>query len=326
MNPIEIGTAKSEHSGRVDGMLQVGWLPDGYPMETPVTIVRGRDDGPVVWIHGCVHGNEYCGTFTIHKFLRELDPVDLNGCVVALPALNITAFQKNQRMSPFEGYNGGDLNRCFPGKVDGTLTEQIAYHVYRHLRAHATHLIDFHTAFTADTRWALFAPPSGDQGKVAEAMARAFGFSNTLPAPLDILGGSALTTAAKDGIPGLIVEAGGLDTAFSPETVADAAERLRNVLRRLEMLPGAATDYGTMTFFSNFAWVNTTRGGLFRAAVKCGQALKKGDVVGRYYDAHGEMVEESRSPHDGIVLAISSWPVMPSGEILVHIGLNPRAA
>ena len=111
MNPIEIGTAKSEHSGRVDGMLQVGWLPDGYPMETPVTIVRGRDDGPVVWIHGCVHGNEYCGTFTIHKFLRELDPAGLKGCVVALPALNITAFQKNQRMSPFEGYNGGDLNR-----------------------------------------------------------------------------------------------------------------------------------------------------------------------------------------------------------------------
>ena len=72
--------------------------------------------------------------------------------------------------------------------------------------------------------------------------------------------------------------------------------------------------------------MNTTRGGLFRAAVKCGQALKKGDVVGRYYDVHGELVEESRSPHDGIVLAISNWPVMPSGEILVHIGLNPRAA
>ena len=162
-------------------MLQVGWLPDGYPMEIPVTIVRGREDGPVVWMHGCVHGNEYCGTFTIHEFLRELDPAASRGSVVALPVLNITAFQRNQRMSPFEGYNGGDLNRCFPGKADGTLTEQMAYHVYRHLRAHATHLIDFHTAFTADTRWALFARPPASRARSPRAMARAFGFANTLP-------------------------------------------------------------------------------------------------------------------------------------------------
>ena len=54
--------------------------------------------------------------------------------------------------------------------------------------------------------------------------------------------------------------------------------------------------------------------------------MRKGDVVGRYYDVHGEMTEESTSPHDGIVLAIGAGPVMPSGEILVHVGLNPRVA
>lgn len=326
MEKIEVGTASSTSTGRVDGMLRIGWLPDGDPMEIPVTIVRGPDDGPKVWIHGCVHGNEYCGTFTIHKFLRELDPARLRGTVVALPALNITAFQKNQRMSPFEGFHGGDLNRCFPGKAGGTVTEQMAFHIYRGLREHATHFIDFHTALTADTRWALFAPPGGDVGKQAEGMARAFGFPHTLPTPLDILGGSALITAAKDGIPGLIVEAGGIGPAFSPETVADAAERLRNVLRHLRMIPEAAIDHGAMTFFSNFAWVNTTRGGLFRAAVKCGQRIATGDIVGRYYDLHGELVEETKSPASGIVLAINNSPVMPGGEILVHIGLDPRSA
>jgi predicted deacylase len=321
MRAIKVGNVSSSSIGRLDGMLRIGWLPDGLPMETPVTIVRGAEDGHVVWIHGCVHGNEYCGTFTIHKFLRELDPGHLRGAVVALPALNVTAFQRNQRMSPFEGFHGGDLNRCFPGKAEGTLTEQMAFHIYNPLREYATHLIDFHTALTADTRWALFAPPNNP---AAEGMARAFGFQHTLPAPLDILQGSAMTTAAKNGIPSLIVEAGGVGAAFSPETVADAAERLRNVLRHLDMLPEPATNHGAMTFFSNFAWVNATRGGLFRPAVKCGQRIEKGDVVGRYYGLHGELVEESKAPASGIVLAINNGPLMPGGEILVHIGLEPR--
>ncbi len=90
------------------------------------------------------------------------------------------------------------------------------------------------------------------------------------------------------------------------------------------MLPEPATNHGAMTFFSNFAWVNTTRGGLFRPAVKCGQKIEKGDVVGRYYSLHGELVEESKSPASGIVLAINNGPLMPGGEILVHIGLEPR--
>lgn len=324
MKKIEIGTAVSEAPGRVDGMLEVGSLPDGSPMEIPVIIVRGPEDGPTVWMHGCVHGNEYCGAFSIHALTRDLELQ--RGTVIALPVLNITAFQRQQRMSPYEGYNGGDLNRCFPGKRDGTLTEQLAFHVFQHLKRHATHFIDVHTAFTADTRWALFAPPAGDKGEVAQGMARAFGFEHTLPTPMDILGGSAMIEAAKQGIPGLIIEAGGIGPAFSPETVADAAERYRNVLRHLGLLPGTTVDHGGLTLFSNFAWVNATRGGLFRPAVKCGQRIAKGALVGRYYDVFGDVVEETKCPFDGVVLAIGGGPVMPNGEVLIHVGLDPRRA
>ncbi len=322
MKRIEIGTAVSEAPGRVDGMLQVGSLPDGSPMEIPIIIVRGPEDGPTVWMHGCVHGNEYCGAFSIHALARDL--ALQRGTVIALPVLNITAFQRQQRMSPYEGYNGGDLNRCFPGKPGGTLTEQLAFHVFQHLKEHATHFIDVHTAFTADTRWALFAPPSGEKGEIAQGMARAFGFEHTLPTPMDRLGGSALIEAAKLGIPGLIIEAGGIGPAFSSATVADAAERYRNVLRQLGLLPGAPVDHGGLTLFSNFAWVNATRGGLFRPAVKCGQRIAKGDLVGRYYDVFGDVVEETKCPFDGVVLAIGGGPVMPNGEVLIHVGLDPR--
>jgi predicted deacylase len=92
------------------------------------------------------------------------------------------------------------------------------------------------------------------------------------------------------------------------------------------MLPGAVTNYGKMTFFSNFAWVKSTRGGLFQRAVKCGDRLKKGQVVGRYYDVFGQLLEEKKAPQPGIVLAVNGGPVIANGDILVHIGLDPRTA
>jgi predicted deacylase len=324
METIEIGTAVSRVPGLAKGFLGVGELPDGRPMQAPVQIVRGETDGPTLWLHGCVHGNEYCGTYIIHEVLHRLSASELKGTVVALPVLNITAFERNQRMSPFELYGGGDLNRCFPGKADGTVTQQMAHAIYTHLKRHADYLIDFHTAMTTDVRWALFANAPGEVGRKGEGIARAFGYRSTLPAPLDILAGSAMMAAAHDGIPAFIVEAGGKGSAFTDEIVRDGVERLRNVMRHLGMLPGAVTDYGKQWHFSNFAWVHSTRGGLFQRTVKCGDRIEVGSVIGHYFDLHGRPAGEAQAPNAGIVLAIHPGPLMASGETLIHIGLDPR--
>ena len=321
---IRVGTAEAAGPGVARGELRVGDMPDGEAVTIPVAIVRGANEGPVLWVHGCVHGDEYCGAFIIHETLRTLDPARLTGAVVALPMLNITGSQRGQRMSPFASFGHGDLNRCFPGSPEGAFTDQMAYAIYDGLRRWADYFIDFHTAFTPDTRWALFANAPGEVGKKAEALARAFGLKSTLPAPMDILGGSAMIAAARDGIPSLIVEMGGIGSAFEPETVSEGAERLCNVLRHLRMLPDPPKEHGPLTYFSNFAWVSATRGGLFEPAVRCGERIEKGTLVGRYLSAHGDILEEVASPHAGVVLAIHPGPAMATGEVLVHIGLDPR--
>jgi predicted deacylase len=321
---IRVGTAEAVAVGTSRGELRVGDTADGEAVTIPVAIVRGAGDGPVLWLNGCVHGDEYCGAFIIHEVLRTVEPTRLAGAVVALPMLNITASQRGQRMSPFATFGHGDLNRCFPGTPDGAFTDQMAHAIYSELRRWADYFIDFHTALTPDTRWALFANAPGEVGRKSEGMARAFGLKSTLPAPMDILGGSSMIAAARDGIPSVIVEMGGIGSAFERDTVLEGAERLRNVLRHLGMVPETPTDHGPLTYFSNFAWVNATRGGLFEPAVRCGQRLDKGTLVGRYTNAHGEIVDEVASPHAGVVLAIHPGPAMATGDVLVHIGLDPR--
>ena len=315
---IRVGTAEAARPGVARGELRVGDTPDGEAVTIPVTIVRGAAEGPVLWIHGCVHGDEFCGAFSIHELLRALEADRLAGVVVALPMLNITASQRGQRMSPFATFGYGDLNRCFPGNPDGAFTDQMAHAIYVGLREYADYFVDFHTALTPDTRWALFANAPGDVGRKSEGLARAFGLKSTLPAPMDILGGSSMIAAARDGIPSLIVEMGGIGSAFERETVVEGAERLRNVLRHLGMLAEKPKDHGPLTYFSNFAWVNATRGGLFERAVQCGQRVDKGTLVGRYFGAHGDIVEEVKSPHAGIVLAINPGPAMATGDVPVH--------
>ena len=228
-------------------------------------------------------------------------------------------------MSPFEGYGGGDLNRCFPGDPDGSLTQQIAHAVYQPLKEHADYLVDFHTAVTEDTMWALFASADGETGRKSEAIARAYGHNSTLPAPMHILAGSAMMTAARDGIPGFIVERGGKGPAFTREAVLDGAERLpqRDAAGRNSRGPRSPIN-GPLTYFSNFHWVTATRGGLFQPAVKCGDRIAEGQTIGHFYTVYGDPDGEAVAPSGGVVLAMHGGPLMANGETLIHIGLDPR--
>jgi predicted deacylase len=326
MNPITVGSVTADGPGRFEGTLTTGYMPDGSPVEIPVIVLRGNQDGPVLWMHACVHGNEYCGTYSIHTFLNSLDPAGLKGSIVALPILNLTAFRSSRRTSPFEGFNNGDMNRCFPGNPNGGFTEQAAAAVYAAMKGTATHLVDFHTAFTSTTRWALYSDLGGEVSRVGRLMAEAFGYENTLPTPAGTLVGSALMTAGADGVPGYIVEAGGLGPAFTRETVNDVAERLRNLARAIGLLDGEVTQYGPLTLFSNFHWATAPRGGLFRPKVACGETITEGDVVGTYYDQFGEPNGDVHSPASGVVLAHHPGPIIPQGDVLIHIGLDPRQA
>lgn len=323
---IIVGTARSAGPGVTKGTLRIGQAPDGSPIDAPVVIIQGAADGPVLWLHGCVHGNEYCGTYVIHEFLSTLEPADLRGTVVAIPVLNVTAFQNERRMSPFEGYNGGDLNRQFPGDPGGTFTQQMAHALYEPLKRYADVLIDFHTALTPDVRWALFPKGEGKAAQTSEKVARAFGYRDTLPTPDNLLAGSAMMTAARDGIASFIVECGGKMRQFSDESVTDAAARLTNALRALEMLEGEVVDYGALNYFSSFEWVTAKQGGLFERFVKCGDRIDEGTEIGRYFDMHGNERGKALAPKSGIVLAIHPGPIMASGETLIHIGLEPRQA
>jgi len=91
----------------------------------PIAVIRnGR--GPTALFMAGNHGDEYEGQIALVKLIRNLQPDQIKGRVIVLPAANLPAAMAGTRVSPIDG---GNMNRAFPGNPLGTVTEQIAYYI-----------------------------------------------------------------------------------------------------------------------------------------------------------------------------------------------------
>jgi predicted deacylase len=141
--------------GKQHGYLQV---PHSYNLAgwanlmIPVSVVN-HGSGPTVLALAGNHGDEYQGQVAIMKLARVLEPSAVHGRIILIPCLNIPAAKAGTRLSPLDGRN---LNRCFPGQAEGTVTEVIADFLTRVLFPIADAVIDIHSG----GRSMLFVPCS----------------------------------------------------------------------------------------------------------------------------------------------------------------------
>src|SRR5690606_37064456 len=110
-------------------------------VQVPLAVVK-NGTGPTVLIEAGNHGDEYEGPIALGEFLREIDPADVSGRIIAIPAVNIRAVEAGTRTSPVDGLN---FNRSFPGDFNGTLTSQIAAYVNDCLFPIADYFLDLHS-------------------------------------------------------------------------------------------------------------------------------------------------------------------------------------
>ena len=108
----------------------------------PVIVARGKEPGPVVGITAVIHGNELNGVPTIHRVINEIDVSQLSGTLVAVPCVNVPGYLRFTR----EFSDGKDLNRLFPGKKNGTVSQVFAYEIMHKIIKCFDYLIDLHTA------------------------------------------------------------------------------------------------------------------------------------------------------------------------------------
>lgn len=112
----------------------------------PLCVIAGADPGPTVLLTAGAHGDEYEGPVALASVARRLDPEDVAGRVVVLPAMNVAGIRESRRLNPADERN---LNRCFPGRPDRGPTEALAHFVSSRLVSAADYVVDLHSGGTS---------------------------------------------------------------------------------------------------------------------------------------------------------------------------------
>jgi uncharacterized protein len=108
----------------------------------PITIVNGAKEGPLLALVAGNHGYEYAPILALQRLRARLDPQQMSGAVILVHVANMPSFlRRTIYYSPVDGKN---LNRVYPGRLEGTVSERIAYFITKEVIEPSDYLIDLH--------------------------------------------------------------------------------------------------------------------------------------------------------------------------------------
>lgn len=228
-------SANGKHFGRLSiphSRNESGW----GAVHLPIVSIR-NGDGPALVFTGGNHGDEYEGPIALMKLVRALDPAEVNGQVIVIPALNFPAVMAGTRLSPIDGIN---MNRAFPGRRDGSVSQMIAHFVQHKILPRCDALCDIHSGGKS-MYFSPFAAYHNLPNKPVMEKARAATLAFGAPIALELVeldAGGMLDTAVEEMDKIFVsTELGGGGTA-STHTVAIADAGVRNLLLHFGLIAG----------------------------------------------------------------------------------------
>ena len=295
-------------------------IPNLYthdPMSCPVYVIHGRNDGPILFLSGAIHGDEINGVEIIRRVLKRKSVNHIHGTLVAVPVVNIFGFIAQTRYLP----DRRDLNRSFPGSESGSLAGRVANMFLREIVSKCTHGIDLHTAAIHRDNFPQIRAVL-ENPEVAR-MARAF--KSPVILNTAIADGTLRKSAEKLGIPVIVYEAGEA-LRFDEVAIRAGVKGIILVMRELGMLPAlkkpstkASNDSRDPFEARSSTWVRAPKSGILRANKTLGMRVAKGEYLGAISDPFGEDEEIVRASAEGIIIGRTNIPLVNEGEALFHI-------
>ncbi len=272
-----------ENAGKRFGALELDHSDNQHVFATipiPVVVIK-NGPGPTVLLAAGNHGDEQEGQVILRKLAHELEPNDLSGRLIILPALNYPAVLDNSRVSPLDRKN---LNRCFPGTGDGSPTEAIAHFVSTRLLPLADAGIDLHSGgLTSEYHPSGFLCACADRAVMNASIKLAEAFNAPFTLVVDGKKSSGFDpTAHAMGIPFISAELSGGGNVDG-NAVATGLSGVKNVLGHLGLLPEPAFNDAQTTFLDGISGCSTlvsTISGIFEPVCEPGSVVKAGQVAG----------------------------------------------
>lgn len=291
---------------------------------TPITVVVGGE-GPTALLTGGNHGDEYEGPIALFDLAATIRAQDVTGRIIIVPAMNYPAFGAATRTSPIDH---GNLNRSFPGRPDGTVTQKIADYFQRVLLPMADIVVDFHSGGkTLDFLPYCAAHILPDKRQEAQSfdLVRAFGAPWSVKM-LEIDAVGMYDTAAEEmGKIFVTTELGGGGTATA-RTAIIAKRGLRNLLIAAGLLQGEVeaqpTQWLDMPDEDCFTFAED--GGLIEFLADLGDVIQAGQPVARVFPVSrtGLPPVTVHARRSGLMMARHFPGIVKPGDCVAVIGVE----
>jgi predicted deacylase len=302
-------------------------MPTGQHWYVSVLVAVGAKPGKRVVLTSGVHGDEISPVHMIQTVMRQLDPAQMSGTVLAVLDVSRPALEGMGRRWPNSGRGIDliDIAREWPGDENGASApiRHAGILFNRLLRPNADYALDIHTGTTgfAATDFNLARMELPEVRAMAELFPIDQIFDN--PAYPTILANAYINA----GIPALTPEIGAsriLDLGMIPWFV----EGTMNVLKHHGIIAGAMgrTGKDTNIFIGNSAHsVLATHGGFVELLVKLNDKVVVGQRLAIQRNTFGEVVAEYTSGLNGAIMARRSDATAEPGNPLLAILYNNAA-
>lgn len=289
-------------------------LPKLYntPTQLPVRVIRGKKDGPIVFVSAAIHGDELNGIEIIRRFRKLKILKRLTGTLILVPVVNVYGVMNLSRYLP----DRRDLNRCFPGSSKGSLAGRIAKVFFEEIVLKCDLGIDLHTAAIHKSN--LPQVRTNTNNEYTFKLAKAFGAPVVLHS--ELRDGSLRSTAQDNGVPILLYEAGEA-LRFDETCIRIGVNGLVNVLRANEMLPSVTRKkiQKLPVVTKSSKWIRASHSGMLRTIKALGDTVKESEVIAYIDEPLGDETFEIISPFDGIIIGKSEIPLVQEGDAVFHI-------
>ena len=290
----------------------------------PICVVK-NGSGPTILLIAGNHGDEYEGQIAVTRFIQDIDPAQVEGRLVLLPAVNFPAAMAGQRVSPIDN---GNFNRSFPGDPDGSPTSKIAHYLNACIFPMCDAIHDFHSGGSS-LDYVPFASmrKTEDESYNAKTLAALKAFAPPIAVvwqhSLEV---TTLTHACNEKrIVCLGGEFGGRGFV-NRDGLSMIEEGIRRLLHYFEVveLPRDAPPPPEMRFMEvrdrNY-YLLSPAVGIFEPLVKLGDWVRAGQMAGQVYfvDDPLRVPVPCRFQADGMVICERAMGRVERGDCLYHL-------
>jgi N2-acetyl-L-2,4-diaminobutanoate deacetylase len=287
----------------------------------PIISIKNGPGARLLFVGGN-HGGEYEGTVALLKLARTLQPEEIQGQVIILPALNLPAVIAGERLSPIDHL---DMNRSFPGKWNGTATQLIAHYVSEGILPLCDAVIDLHAGgYSLDlipynSMHFLDDPDLRDR-----TMAALKAFNAPISLVMREFTGEGLLDYAVEGMGKIFLcaEIGGAGRLM-PEMLRVTETGIQNILKHFKViegeLPGPTTRLMEIPEKEFYSYANSS--GIYEAFFTIGQVVSAGQQLGQIHYA-GDPLQEPEtifSKRDGILVGTRGPGFVDRGDCVAVI-------